>query len=140
MIGINPHLSLPDDEIRFTFSRSGGPGGQNVNKVNTRATLWFDVVGSPTLSENQKERILRRLGNRISNDGVLQVVSMQFRTQKANRDDALRRFTALLAAALLEQPKRGKTRIPRRAKEARLKTKKKRSRLKADRVGKVWDD
>jgi ribosome-associated protein len=140
MIEINQSLSLPDDEIRFTFSRSGGPGGQNVNKVNTRVTLWFDVAGSPSLSEGQREKILRRLGSRIGNDGMLQVVSMQFRTQKANREDALQRFSTLLAAALFEQPRRMKTRIPRRAKEARLKTKKKRGLVKAVRVRKAWDD
>lgn len=140
MIEISPSLSLPEDEIRFTFSRSGGPGGQNVNKLSTRATLWFDVGGSPTLSESQKDKILRRLGNRISKDGVLQVVSMQFRTQKGNREDALRRFANLLAAALTEQPRRKKTRIPRGAKEARLQSKKRRSRVKNTRARKTWDD
>ncbi|HEJ83365.1 MAG TPA: aminoacyl-tRNA hydrolase [Desulfobacteraceae bacterium] len=140
MIEINRSLSLPEDEIRFTFSRSGGPGGQNVNKLSTRATLWFDVAGSPTLTESQKDKILQRLGNRISKDGVLQVVSMQFRTQKGNREDALRRFASLLAVALIEKPRRKKTRIPRGAKESRLQAKKRRSRVKTTRAGKTWDD
>ncbi len=135
-----PGLSLPDDEVRFTFSRSGGPGGQNVNKVSTRATLWFNAAGSTALSEDQREKLIYRLGNRISKDGLLQVVSDQFRTQSANREDALRRFAALLAAALHEKPRRKKTRMPRGAKEARLKSKKRKGSLKAVRGRKNWDD
>lgn len=139
MIEIKPGLSLPDDELRFTFSRSGGPGGQNVNKVSSKATLWFNVVESPTLSEMQKQKLLQRLGNRISKDGVLQIVSAQFRTQKANREDALQRFATLLSAALHEQRVRKKTRVPRRVKETRLKSKKRKGMLKASRV-KKWDE
>lgn len=140
MIVINSRLSLPDDAVKFTFSRSGGPGGQNVNKVSTRATLWFDISGSPYLSDSQKERVIQRLGNRVSKEGVVQVVSMQFRTQKANREDALRRFSALLAASLYEKPRRKKTGVPRRAKESRLQSKKRRSMLKSGRTKKSWDD
>ena len=138
MIEINNGLSLPDDEIRFTFSRSGGPGGQNVNKLNTRATLWFDVAGSPTLSESQRNKILRRLGNRISNDGVLQVVSMQSRSQLTNREDALQRFAGLLAGALVEKPVRKKTRVSKGAKERRLQAKKRKGTIKLFRSRKSW--
>ncbi len=138
MIKINNSLSLPDDEIRFTFSRSGGPGGQNVNKVNTKATLWFDVVGSSTLTEIQKEKILQRLGNRISNNGVLQVVSMQARTQLANREEALQRFVGLLAGSLVEKPVRKKTRVSKGAKERRLQAKKRKSSLKQTRSKRSW--
>ena len=138
MIEINNGLSLPDDEIRFTFSRSGGPGGQNVNKLNTRATLWFDVAGSPTLSESQRNKILRCLGNRISNDGMLQVVSMQSRSQLTNREDALRRFAGLLAGALVEKPVRKKTRVSKGAKERRLQAKKRKGTIKLFRSRKSW--
>lgn len=124
MIRINNRLSIPENEIRFTFSRSGGPGGQNVNKVSTRATLWFDIAGSPSLNAQQKEKLLQRLGNRVSREGVLQIVSAQHRTQKANREDALQRFVSLVASALWEKPRRRKTRPPRAAKEARLEAKK----------------
>jgi ribosome-associated protein len=140
MIEINRQLIIPEDEVRFTFSRSGGPGGQNVNKVNTKVTLWFDVLGSPSLSEDQKQKIQHRLGNRITKDGILQIVSAQFRTQKANREDAERRFAHLLANALQDRPRRKKTRIPKRVNEARLQTKKRRSMLKASRSGKVRSD
>ena len=138
MIEINNSLSLPDDEIRFTFSRSGGPGGQNVNKLNTRATLWFDVAGSPTLSDSQRKKILQRLGNRISNDGVLQVVSMQSRSQLMNREDALQRFVGLIASALVEKPVRKKTRVSKGAKERRLQAKKRKGTIKLSRSRKSW--
>jgi ribosome-associated protein len=138
LIEITGTLLLPAGEVRFTFSRAGGPGGQNVNKVNTRATLWFDVENSPTLSEYQKIRIRQRLANRIGKDGVLQVTSMQHRTQKANREEALQRFRELLAAALVERPPRKKTRIGAGVRERRLQVKKRRSQLKASRGGKDW--
>lgn len=133
MIKINRRLSIPENEINFTFTRSGGPGGQNVNKVSTRATLWFDIAGSPSLNGEQKGKLRHRLGNRVSREGVLQIVSARHRTQKANREDAIQRFAALLAGALLEKPRRRKTRPPRAAKEARLKAKKRHGRQKATR-------
>ena len=138
LIEITSSLLLPAGEVAFTFSRAGGPGGQNVNKVNTRATLWFDLEGSPTLSAYQKGRIRQRLASRIGKDGLLQVSAMQFRTQKANREDALRRFTELLAAALVEKPLRKKTRVGVGVRERRLQTKKRRSMLKTTRSRKDW--
>ncbi len=140
MVEIKPGLDLPEDEIRFTFSRSGGPGGQNVNKVNTKVTLYFDISASAALTNDQKQLLLSRLGNRISRNGVLQLVSTGHRTQKANREDVLQRFAAMLASALYQPRQRKKTRVPARAKEARLQSKKRRGRLKAVRVKKRWDD
>lgn len=138
MIRINNSLSIPANEISFTFTRAGGPGGQNVNKVNSKVTLWFDVDNSSSLSGHQKIRIKQRLAGRINKEGALQVSSMQFRTQKANREDVLRRFISLLSAALKEKPRRKKTRIPRKAKEARLRAKKRRGQLKAVRSKQDW--
>jgi ribosome-associated protein len=137
-IEISPGLLLPASELRFTFSRAGGPGGQNVNKVNTKVTLWFDVENSPSLSEYQKSLIMNRLANRISGEGVLQVVAMQHRTQRANRDEALQRLAELLAAALVVQPRRKKTRVSAGVKERRLQAKKRRSQLKTARRGGDW--
>ena len=139
MIEIKPGLTLQQDEIRFTFSRSGGPGGQNVNKVNTKVTLWFDVTASPSLSDDQKQKLQHRLGNRVTKDGILQIVSAQFRTQKANREDVLRRFVELITAALKDRPRRKKTGIPKGVKEARLQAKKHRGALKASRMKKDWN-
>jgi ribosome-associated protein len=85
-------LSIPEEELRFKASRSSGPGGQNVNKLNTRMTLLFDVRNSPSLSQEQKESIQRRLATRINHEGVLRVVCQRHRTQAANRRGATQRF------------------------------------------------
>jgi len=138
MIVINSKLSIPDDEIRFTFSRSSGPGGQNVNKLNSRAILWFDMANSPSLSSYRKFKIRQHLARRISKDGVLQVAAERHRTQKANKEDALQRFSELLAAALVEKPRRKKTRIGAGVKERRLQAKKHRGQLKTSRSKKNW--
>jgi ribosome-associated protein len=130
LLRITDDLALPFDEVRFTFSRSGGPGGQNVNKLNSRAVLWFDVENSQTLTPYQKMKICRFLAGRINKDGVLQVAAERYRTQKANKEDALQRFTELLVAALAERKARKKTRMSAAVREKRLQTKKRRSLLK----------
>ncbi len=133
MVKITKKLEIPDEEIRFTFSRSSGPGGQNVNKVNTKATLRFDINSTKGLTPEQKKVLKRRLNNRISQNGVLTVSSDRFRSQRANREEALRRFVELLNQALKPRPKRKKTSVPRAARERRLREKKHRSRIKAAR-------
>jgi ribosome-associated protein len=131
MFKISGKLTIPENELRFTFSPSGGPGGQNVNKVSTRVTLLFDVNSSSSLSESQKQKIRTRLASRVNEAGILAITSSTFRTQGANRQDAILRFRDLLAAALSERPARKKTKIPRRVKEKRLQVKKRRSRIKS---------
>ena len=81
MIRINEQISIPEEELSFTSSHSSGPGGQNVNKVSSRVTLWFDVVNSPGLSPEQKELVISRLKTRIGKDGLLRVISQQTRSQ-----------------------------------------------------------
>jgi ribosome-associated protein len=130
MIRINSRLSIPDDEISFTFSRSSGPGGQNVNKLNTRVTLLFDVARSSSLSDTHRERILDRLATRISRGGILRVVSQKHRTQKMNRQAATERFAELLQDALTPRRRRKKTTVPAAVRKKRLDDKKRRSRLK----------
>jgi ribosome-associated protein len=127
---------IPESELTFTFSRSGGPGGQNVNKVNTRATLYFDIRNSPSLSEEQKTLILERLDGRIDREGVMRVVSQRHRTQGENREEAAERFAELLRYALERRPSRKKTRIPFQTRQKRLEEKKQRSEVKRAR-GKV---
>ena len=136
MIAITSDLSIPDEEFVFKVSRSGGPGGQNVNKVNTRVTLFFDVANCECLSSAQKQRILRRLATRIDKDGVLRVVSQKYRTQKANRRVTVERLQGLLADALKTRPVRKKTRVPYAAKQRRLEEKRRRGLLKRQRAGK----
>lgn len=137
MLEITDFISIPDEELRFTASLSSGPGGQNVNKLNTRVTLWFDVVNSPSLSQQQKELVIRRLGSRMSKDGVLRVISQQTRSQVANREDAVARFVCLLQTALREAKPRKKTRVSITAQLRRLEEKRHRSLLKRRRSTKV---
>jgi ribosome-associated protein len=133
MIEVTPEVTISEAELTFMASRSGGPGGQNVNKVATRVTLRFDVVDSPSLSPDQKSRILERLATRISKGRVLQVVSQRHRTQAANRRAALERFVELLRRALAEEALRVPTRPGRAAAEHRVASKKRRGRLKRQR-------
>ena len=88
MIPIDDELAIPDEEVSFVTSRSGGPGGQNVNKLETRVTVRFDVAGSPSLTEEQRQRLLERLATRITRAGFLQVTSQKHRTQGENREAA----------------------------------------------------
>lgn len=138
MIAITNHVHIGADELTFKASRSGGPGGQNVNKVNTRITLLFDLAGSPSLTESQKRRIAQRLSTRIDKQGVLRVVSQKHRTQEANRRAAVERFVQLLAGAVKPIPVRKKTKVPRSADERRLKQKKQRGQLKKSRRESSW--
>ena len=141
MIQITERLSIPEQEISFTTSRSGGPGGQHVNKVSSRVTLYFDVATSPSLSDEQKQRILARLGTRISKNGVLRVVTQKHRSQAANRKLACERFAALLGDALAAVTARRQTTMPSAVKQQRLEEKKRRSRLKQQRAQQVeWQD
>ena len=137
MIVINEQLSIPDEEIIFTASRSSGPGGQNVNKVSTKITLWFDLAKSPSLSEEDKALITSRLGSRVDKYGILRVVSQSTRSQLSNREMAVQRFVELLQAALRRLPIRKKTRVSKGAKERRLEEKKQRSGVKRERSRKV---
>jgi len=134
MIEINPSVSIPESELRFRASRSSGPGGQNVNKVNSRITIEFDLDGSPSLSDEQKAKIREKLAARISTEGILQVSSQKFRTQRGNRDEAIAQFARLLRAALHEKPRRKKTKVSKAAKQRRLDDKKARAQLKRDRT------
>lgn len=141
VIEIIPGLVIPDEELRFTASRSGGPGGQNVNKVNSRVTLLFDVDGSRVLTVDQKARLRERLAGRISSAGLLRVVSQRHRTQAANRRAAQQRFEDVLRQALTDDPPRVATRPSPAARQRRLLHKVRRARLKNAR-GRVgdWDD
>jgi ribosome-associated protein len=133
VIEINAQLSIPEEELHFAASRSGGPGGQNVNKVSSKITLTFDVLNSPSLDEDQRARISSRLSTRINKDGVLRVVSQTTRSQDLNREEAIARFIELLRDALFEHKPRKKKRVPASAKAKRLEEKKKRTRIKQDR-------
>ena len=134
MIEVTDNISIREDELFFKASRSGGPGGQNVNKVNTRITLFFDVSNCESFSDLLKRRILSHLSTRADKNGLIRVVSQRFRTQKANRRAAVERLQQLLAEALKTRPVRKKTRVPYAAKKRRLEEKRRRSLLKQQRA------
>jgi len=127
---VAPGISIDTEELHLTFERSGGPGGQNVNKLATRATLRFNINTSASLADQHKRRLRQRLGKRISQDGILRVVCSTHRTQAANRRAVVRRFQNLLADALHQQPRRRPTTVPRAVRKRRLQQKRQRGQLK----------
>ncbi|MHC4790590.1 MAG: alternative ribosome rescue aminoacyl-tRNA hydrolase ArfB [Planctomycetota bacterium] len=140
MIEITKAVKISEDGFVFKASRSSGPGGQHVNKVNTRITLFFDVANCSSFSDSQKERILRHLSTRASKAGVLRIVSQRYRSQKANRELAVQRLVELLRGAIQTKPTRKKTKIPQTVKRRRLEEKKRRSILKQQRAKKDFSD
>ena len=110
MIPVTPQCAIGEKELSFSFVRSGGPGGQNVNKVSTAARLRFDIIQSPSLDGRVKQRLLRIAGARATADGVLVISASRFRTQERNRADAVERLVLLIRKALVEPKKRKKTR------------------------------
>jgi ribosome-associated protein len=140
MIHVTPDLVIPDEEIVFTASRSGGPGGQNVNKVSTRMTLLFDLDRSAAFRPDQRERVRSKLSARINKDGILQVTSQRTRSQEMNRADALERFVALLRDALRIERRRVATRVPAASRDRRLEEKRKRTQIKTARSRKGLDE
>ena len=134
MLRINDEISIDDDELRFEFARSSGPGGQNVNKVETKVRLLFNLQGSRSLKPEQRSRIEERLSTRITKAGVLHISSQRHRTREANRKATIERFVDLLGEALEEDEPRVRTRVPKAARKRRLESKRKRSQRKAMRA------
>ena len=131
MIRINDEVAINDGELRFEFSRSSGPGGQNVNKVETKVRLLFDVRNSTSLTIDQRDRIEERLATRITKDHVLHVTSQRHRSREANRRAAIERFTELLNEALAEEEPRIASKVPKTQRKRRLESKRRRSQKKA---------
>jgi len=132
-------IYITEEELLFKASRSSGPGGQNVNKLNTKITLFFNVAESRSFSDLQKEIILKRLSSRIDKDGCIRVVSQKFRSQQANRIVAVERLQKLLADALKVETIRKKTKVTCASKQKRLEQKKYKSRLKKQRTDRDFD-
>jgi ribosome-associated protein len=122
-IRINRRVRIPEHELEFRASRSGGPGGQGVNTTSSKIELRFDVDASEALSDRDKQLIRERLGNRITDDGVFILQSSEQRSQHQNREAARSRFQALLSEAIQPPTHRRKTRPTRASKERRLKAK-----------------
>ena len=127
---IHPNIHIESTWLNVVCSRSSGPGGQHVNKLNTKVTIFLDVRQCPAFNERQKHILLNSLSGRINKEGVLRVSSQQYRSQAANLQAALKRMTELIEKALKPRRVRKKTHIPKRAKEKRLRDKKARSTVK----------
>jgi len=121
---------IPESELKISASRSRGPGGQNVNKVNTKVEIRFNVAGSTNLSDGEKEKILLKLKNRINTDGELIIIAQSERTQLMNRKKAAEKFFKLVADALTEKPKRKPTAATSASRAKRLEKKKRRGVIK----------
>jgi ribosome-associated protein len=130
---IAPALSLPLDELEYRASRSGGPGGQHVNTSSTRVEVWWEVAGSPSLSDEQRARLLARMSSRLDTAGRLRLVSSGSRSQLRNREEVTERLREVVAAALVVPKVRKRTKPSRAAKAARLEAKRRRSAAKRER-------
>ena len=132
-IRINRNLEIPEHELEFRFTPSGGPGGQHANKAATRVELVWNVAGSPSLGPRQRQRLMGALRNRIDGSGNLRLASDRQRSQMQNRHDVIERFQTLIRRSLVPPKKRVGTKPSKASKERRLAAKKHRSDIKKNR-------
>jgi len=130
MIRITPAIAIREDEIAESFLRASGPGGQNVNKVETAVQLRFDVANSPSLTADVKRRLERLAGSRLTREGVVVITAQRHRTRERNRADALERLIALIRRAAVPPKPRRPTRPTLASKRRRLEQKKRRGGIK----------
>jgi ribosome-associated protein len=130
MIQVTPEIALDENELQLEFVRSSGPGGQNVNKVSTAVQLRFDVAASPSLPQAVRQRLLSLEKGRINDKGILIIDAQRFRTQGANRQDAVERLLEMIRRAAQKPKSRRKTRPTLASKERRLEIKHRRSQTK----------
>ena len=135
---INEKVQIPISELQFRFATSSGPGGQHVNKAETKVILVFDVANSPSLDDTTRARLLQKLATRLDKEGILQIHAQDSRSQHRNREIAITRFQKLLFEALKPEKKRRITKPSRAAIKKRLDAKRKLSIRKQAR-GKQWD-
>jgi ribosome-associated protein len=133
MLIVTPTLQIPDSELQWSFARSGGPGGQNVNKVASKAVLRWHIASSPSVAGDVKERFIKRNESRLTSEGWIVVMSERTRSQRLNRQDCLDILARLLREAVKVPRRRRPTRPTRGSKERRLETKKHRAATKAQR-------
>ncbi len=137
---VTPTLLLPLSELDYRATRSGGPGGQHVNTSSTRIEVWWDVCASPTLTLEQRERLLGRLAARLDGEGRLRIVASESRSQLRNREAATERLGEIVAGALAVPKPRKRTKPSRAVKAARLEAKRRRSTTKRERRPPRHDD
>lgn len=130
---------IPRSELNVRATRSGGPGGQHVNTSSTRIEITWDVARTRALTEDERARVVARLGARVSDEGTVRVVASDSRSQRQNRERAEARLADLIRRALTKRKARKRTRIPRGAVEARLEGKRRQSERKRQRRWKGLD-
>jgi ribosome-associated protein len=133
MLRITPTIAIPDDELEFTFSRSSGPGGQNVNKVSSKATLRWAAARSRHMPQPVRERFLKKYGNQLTKDGDIVIYSQEFRDQPKNIEACRRKLHAMIASIVTAPKVRRPSRPTKGSKVRRLKEKKSRSQIKEGR-------
>ena len=138
VLQINDEVSIPEAELSFRFSRSSGPGGQHAQKSSTRVELLFDLANSPSLTDKQRTRALKKLSSYVDSAGVLHLTAQSERSQLRNREEVITRFQSLLRQALKRQKRRKATKPTAKSKEQRLQKKRRHSEKKKAR-GKVQE-
>jgi len=133
LMDITDTIHIPDDELHFTFARSGGPGGQNVNKVESKAILHWSLAANTTLPEEVKQRLRTQQGGRLTTDGELVIQGQRFRDQAKNIDDCRERLRQMVIEALHPPKPRRPTKPTKASKRRRVEAKRQQSQRKAGR-------
>lgn len=133
MFRVSPTIQIPDDELKFSYARSSGPGGQNVNKVNSKATLKWAVAASAALNDEVRQRLLAQQARRITTEGEIVLSSERYRDQRRNVEDCLEKLREIVMTAAVRPKRRRATRPTKASKERRLKYKAERSSKKESR-------
>ena len=139
LLAVNEALSIPRTELDVRVSRSSGAGGQHVNKTSSRVEIFWNILGSRALTDEQRSRLREKLASRLTTEGSIRVVASDMRSQSRNRELAEERLADLVRRALIVPRKRRATKPTRAAKEARLDSKKRHSTKKRDRRGAPLD-